>query len=125
MWNNLLWLLLGGGLGTVGRYLLSSGMQQWLGTTLPVGTLGVNVLGCLAIGFLVEWLARAGAHPDVRLFLLTGVLGGFTTFSTFGLDVAGLLEEGRVLAALGYVGLSVVVGVLAVYGGMALSRWAA
>jgi hypothetical protein len=77
----LLLLAAGGAIGTVGRYLVSSLAFRWFHGAFPVGTLAVNLLGSLAAGFLWGWFERAAVPPHLRLFLLAGVLGGFTTFS--------------------------------------------
>jgi CrcB protein len=93
----LLLVAAGGATGAVLRYLLSMRVHGWLGHGFPWGTLCVNVIGSFAMGALFVWLtqwssvARAG---DARLLLMTGVLGGFTTFSAFSLETLGLLEQG-------------------------------
>lgn len=120
--NTILAIAAGGALGAVGRYLAVLAMGRWLGTDFPWGTLTVNVAGGLAMGLL----AGLGAHawqpsPDLRAFLLTGLLGGFTTFSAFSLDVALLWERGEMAAALAYVLASVVCSVGALFAGL----WAA
>lgn len=117
MRNSLLWLWLGGGLGTLGRYLLSTHLHHWFGAHFPFGTLGVNLLGCLLIGVLAEVCTKTSVHPDIRLCLITGVLGGFTTFSAFGLDAIDLLKQGAMASALAYIGSSVLLGIIAVWCG--------
>src|SRR3989338_1151723 len=107
----LIMLVVGGGLGTLMRYLFSGIIYQFAGTRFPYGTLAVNLLGCFLIGFLVavseeKFLLSVNA----RLFLMVGVLGGFTTFSTFMLETANLIRAGETLAALGNVLLSVIIG---------------
>lgn len=120
--NMILAIAAGGALGAVGRYLAVLAVGRWLGESFPWGTLAVNVTGGLAMGLL----AGLGAHawqpsPELRAFLLTGMLGGFTTFSAFSLDVALLWERGEVAAALAYVLASVVCSVGALFAGL----WAA
>ena len=88
-------VFLGGGLGAVGRYVLGLCMTRLMGPGLPWGTLVVNVLGALAMGLLVGWLAhRGGVHQDrLRLLLAVGVLGGFTTFSSYSLEIVLMIER--------------------------------
>ena len=89
----------------------------------PWGTLAVNVLGSLLIGVLAEWFAlRAQLPQPLRLFLITGVLGGFTTFSAFSLEVGLLIERGQMAAAAGYVLASIIGAVGAMFVGMYLVR---
>lgn len=97
----------GGALGSVLRYLLSAGIQQWVGRVFPVGTLLVNVIGCCAIGVLCVWLIERGSVGEAwRSFWMVGVLGGFTTFSTFSLDAFELVQDGHVGRAAAYVAVS-------------------
>lgn len=118
-------VFLGGGIGSVLRHGVNMAAGRWLGTGFPWGTLFVNVVGSTVMGLLVAWFAfRAGAGwtQHVRLFLTTGVLGGFTTFSTFSLDTALLWERDAYAVALGYVAVSIVCGILGLFGGLALVR---
>ena len=116
----------GGGLGAAARYGLDAAVRQWwpaLAARFPAGILLVNVLGCLVFGVLVGAAGGIGAmSPERRLFLLTGVLGGFTTFSTFGHDTAQLLGSGGAGLALVNALASVVLGVGAVFAGLWLGR---
>jgi len=121
------WLLvaLGGGAGSLARYLVGAWVGGWTAATapqrFPYGTLAVNLLGCLAIGVLAALAERQPWFgPGARLFLLTGVLGGFTTFSAFGLDAVDLLRRGEVLLAAVYAGASVLLGLAAVWLGLML-----
>jgi CrcB protein len=120
-------LLVGGGgfLGSVSRWLVAGWVHRALGVSaFPVGTLVVNVAGCLVIG-LAAGLAegRGVLGPEARLFLLLGFLGGFTTFSTFGYETVGLARGGEDLHALANVGLHLGLGLAAVWLGGALARW--
>jgi CrcB protein len=116
---------LGGALGSVARYLLVLQMTRWLGPVFPWGTLAVNVIGGLVIGLLAEAMAlKWSVAPETKLFLITGILGGFTTFSAFSLEVVALVQRGAVGAALTYVVASVVLSVGAVFLGLALVRGA-
>ena len=116
-----LWLFVGGGLGAVMRFALGSWVLARAGDGFPWGTLAVNWVGCLAIGVAAALFAALPHGPGVRLFLVTGVLGGFTTFSTFGHETMALLRDGERLAAAGNVGLQLFVGLGCAWGGYALA----
>ncbi len=114
----------GGAVGAVSRYYLAGWAQRLVSGTFPVGTLTVNVLGCLLIGMLGAFFG--GPHlvrQEYRLLLMIGVLGGFTTFSTFGLETLTLMNEGQ----LGQAGLNVLLsnglGLLAVWLGYRATQW--
>lgn len=112
----------GGAAGSVLRYLLG----QWIGpAAFPASTLIINVTGCLAIGLLASVCRPGGAWPlreDYQLALMVGLLGGYTTFSTFGRETLTLVEHGRWGAAAAYVGLSNALGLGAVWAGQWLGR---
>lgn len=112
---------LGGALGSVGRYLTGVLCLRALGPGFPWATLAVNVLGAFVMGVLVVVLAHFSATRLAPL-LMTGVLGGFTTFSAFALDSATLWERGATLAAGGYVLASLGLSLLAVAAGLLLAR---
>ena len=112
---------LGGALGASGRYLTGLAMARLLGRGFPWGTLVVNILGSFAMGVLVVVLAQLSANR-LAPFLMTGVLGGFTTFSAFSLDVATLYERGDVGQAAIYVAASVGVSLAALFAGLFLTR---
>jgi CrcB protein len=110
---------LGGALGSMARYAVATLMLHDASTRFPFGTLVVNVLGCLVAGLLAGLSERHGAiDADARAFLFAGVLGGFTTFSAFGLDALALMRRGETGAALAYALGSVVLGVVAAWVGM-------
>jgi CrcB protein len=114
---------LGGALGSVARYGVGVWSARAFGVGFPWGTLAVNVLGGLAMGFLAALFAlRAGTSDGTRLFLMTGVLGGFTTFSAFSLDSVALWERGEAGAAAVYVLASVALSIAALAAGLALGR---
>lgn len=99
--KQVLLVVAGGGLGAAARYLLSGAVQRHAGTLFPYGTLAVNTLGCLAIGVLMSMFEdRFLMQPSLRLFLTVGVLGGFTTFSSFSYETIELLRAGSVLAGM-------------------------
>ena len=113
----------GGALGAVGRYLVISAVGLVFGTGLPLGTIVVNVLGSFVLGALVEAMALAWSPPpELRAMLVVGVLGAFTTFSTFSMDVVLLYERGALGQAAVYVGASVVLSIAAFFLGLALLR---
>ncbi len=121
----ILLVFVGAGLGGVLRHGVNVGAARLVGTNFPWGTLTVNVVGSLVMGLAAGYFAfRDGLNwtQHARLFLTTGVLGGFTTFSTFSLDVAVLLERGETGSALIYAMASLVVSVLALFAGLWLVR---
>lgn len=115
---------LGGFAGSVLRYLVSGAVQQWSGSaSFPWGTFVVNLVGCLLIGFLVELAESHGLlGASSRLFLIVGVLGGFTTFSAFGNETMNLLRDSQRGMALANASLHLVVAIGAVWVGRALVR---
>jgi fluoride exporter len=118
-----LWVAAGGALGSAARYLVNVGVGRLLGTGFPWHTLIVNVSGCFAMGALVELMAlRLNVSNEVRAFLSTGILGGFTTFSAFSLDFALLVERKTYVAAGAYATGSVLLSLIAVFAGLAVVR---
>ncbi len=116
-------IALGGAIGALGRYALSNQVTHLLGPGFPWGILIVNVLGCFAMGVIAELGALSwNLSPEVRAFLTTGILGGFTTFSAFALDTALLTERGDMMSAVLYAAGSVGGSVAALYMGLALVR---
>ena len=115
--------MLGGAFGAGARHLVGRATLAWLGAGYPWGTLAVNLLGGFAMGLLAGGLFRFGDHGEQwRLLLGVGVLGGFTTFSAFSLDIVNMIERGDWIAALGYALVSVIGSVLALAGGLMLMR---
>ena len=117
MIRNLLLVALGGAGGSVLRYLLSN-----MNTSFPWGTFAVNVLGSFLIGLLVGLMSKGVLSPEMKLLLVTGFCGGFTTFSAFANESFSMMKAGDVLLTALYVGASVIIGILAVWGGMTLSN---
>lgn len=118
-----LYLAVGGVLGTFLRYAISGWTYRFTDSTFPWGTLIVNLLGTFAVGFLWETFEHTTTSPYLKLFALAGVLGAFTTFSTFGLETFNLLRDGEIKWALMNVLLSNVVGMAMVFLGFATSRF--
>lgn len=122
MWTYIA-IAIGGTLGCWARYGMTSLIQGIFGRGFPLATLVINVLGCFLMGFLfIQTLERVTISPALRAGILTGGLGGFTTFSTFSMEALLLAESGEVPKALLYVGLSVVLGVIAAFSGAYLAR---
>jgi CrcB protein len=121
---HLVLVAVGGAIGASLRHLGNFAALRLLGPGFPWGTMAINIAGSLAMGIFIEVLARrfGGASNELRLFVATGILGGFTTFSAFSLDVAVLWERGAALHALGYVLVSVVGAILALFLGLWLAR---
>ncbi len=120
--NSLLLVMLGGALGSGARHLTGRATLAAFGPDFPAGTLIVNIVGGLLMGLLAGVLSRSGGNEPWRLLLGVGVLGGFTTFSSFSLDVVTLAERGQPAIALGYLLLSVVGSIAALVAGLAIAR---
>ena len=120
----LLWVGFGGFLGSIGRFVIA-GLANRVTPSLafPIGTLTVNILGCFVIGF-IHGLAetRNLLGPDARIFLFIGVLGGFTTYSTFGFESMALLRDGEVLKTTANILLHVILGLFTVWAGDSFGR---
>jgi CrcB protein len=119
------WLLVfvGGGLGAVARHGVNRAGLALLGPGFPWWTMAVNVTGCFAIGLLAGLFGALETGHNARLFLVTGFLGGFTTFSAFSLDALTLWQRGEFPAAAAYAVGSVILSLVAVVAGLAVSRW--
>jgi CrcB protein len=116
-------VFIGGGLGSALRHGVNMLALRLVGTAYPWGTLAINVLGAFVMGLVVEWFAlRASLPQSARLFLTTGILGGFTTFSTYALEIGMLYERGDWLASMAYALGSLVLGVAALFAGLGLVR---
>ncbi|MCW5838509.1 MAG: fluoride efflux transporter CrcB [Anaerolineales bacterium] len=118
---NILWVGVGGALGAMLRYVLSLQMQAGRIALFPYTTLFINLSGCFAIGLLSYWLLQQGHLADYGPLLITGFLGGYTTFSSFGLELLSLLSAGLLGQAAAYVLASNVGGLLAVWAGRAVA----
>ncbi len=119
-----LMVAMGGAIGASGRYMVGVFATRLFGAGFPWGTLIVNIFGSFLMGVLIGALAlRYSVSNEVRAFLAIGILGGFTTFSSFALDFVHLYEKKQYVAGLSYMGFSVVCSILALFLGLALIRW--
>ncbi len=121
MMSTLLQVALGGALGASARYLTGVAATRLMGRDFPWGTLTVTVVGSFLMGCLIVLLAKKGGNALLP-FLAIGVLGGFTTFSSFSLDAVTLYERGQAALAAGYVLASVLLSILGLFAGLALMR---
>lgn len=112
---------IGGGIGAILRYTVSTFTYRFLDGIFPWGTLTVNFIGCFCIGFLWGLFERFVISPNMRLFIFVGILGGFTTFSSYGLETFNLLRDGESKMALLNVLSSNLLGIACVFGGFAAS----
>ncbi len=121
--NQTLAIAAGGALGALLRFWVSSGVYAWLGRGFPYGTLAVNLLGSLAMGFLyILLIERLALGAEWRAFALVGLLGAFTTFSTFSMETLELLDQAEYAKALANVVISVLACVAAAFAGVGLAR---
>jgi CrcB protein len=119
-----LWIALGGALGSMARYATGVYVGRWLGAAFPWSTLLINVAGSFLIGAFAEAFAlQWDTSQSTRAFLVVGVCGGYTTFSTFSLDIVTLLNRGEATLALTYVLASVVIGLAGLYAGLHAVRF--
>jgi len=120
----IIWAMVGGALGSGARHLVNVGFGRWLGMGFPWWTFFVNVSGSFLMGVLIEAFAlKLQGSQDLRTFLATGVLGGYTTFSAFSMDFAHLMQRHDHLQAGLYLAGSVFVSIVALYVGLWLTRW--
>ena len=116
-------VFLGGGVGAALRHGINLGTARFLSNGFPYATFFINITGSFVMGLIAAWFAFKGdASQHWRLFLTTGILGGYTTFSTFSLDAALLYERGQLGLAAGYVIGSVLLGLIGLFAGLALVR---
>lgn len=118
-----LMVALGGALGAVSRFLLGNQVGKAMGSAWPYGTFIINIIGCFCMGVLMTVIVERQLLPAAwRLFLCVGFLGGFTTFSSFGYEAVSLFSKGELIGAVGYVGGSVLVGLVAAVIGVMIGR---
>jgi CrcB protein len=116
------WIALGSALGGAGRYLFGGAVQRWTPGDFPLGTLAINVIGSLLLGFIVRYALETPAiSAEVRAFLTIGFCGGFTTFSTFSYESAVLLQKGEWSRLALYAGFSMALTIAATLAGFALA----
>ncbi len=116
-------VFLGGGLGAMLRHGINVGVGRWLGAGFPWSTFLINITGSLVMGLIAGWFAfKSDASQAWRLFLTTGILGGYTTFSTFSLDAALLYERGEITSAALYILGSVTLSIAGLFAGLWLIR---
>jgi len=124
MLKQLVFVALGGGIGSVLRYLTSLLAQKYNSGPFPLATFTANILGCFLIGLLVGYPTGQGqGAQNLKLLLITGFCGGYTTFSAFALENLALLQENNPWLAFGYTLASIVLGLTVVWAGMALSKY--
>lgn len=115
--KNLIYIFLGGGFGSVLRFLVSGYTQKlWNVNSFPMGTFLVNIVGCFLIGILTSYLGKE--NNQLKFLLVIGFCGGFTTFSTFASESLVLWQNGNYFTVISYLLLSVIVGLIAVYYGL-------
>ena len=110
-------------IGGILRYLLSQFVQSKFLSAFPFGTLTVNIIGCFLIGLVFGLTDRGTLTPEWRLFLATGMIGGFTTFSAFSFETVGLLRDGQLWYATAYIVGSVIIGLLATFIGISIIKF--
>lgn len=121
--NMYIWVALGGAIGASGRFFITSMTGRLFGHGFPWGTMTVNIVGSFIMGALVSYMAlKWSASAEMRAFMTTGILGGFTTFSAFSLDFATLIERKEHIAAFAYAAGSVGLSLLAIFAGLTFAR---
>ena len=113
---------LGSFMGGTGRYLVSKAIQQNIASPFPYATFTVNVIGCFLIGVVYGWSSKNSLDATWQLFLTTGILGGFTTFSAFSMETLNMMNAGLAATAIAYVALSSTFGLMSTFAGYALMR---
>jgi fluoride exporter len=121
--KTILYIALGGALGSVLRYLTTVVMNKYIETTFPYATFVTNIVGCLLIGLFFGYLEKQNAiSQDLKFFLITGLCGGYTTFSAFSLENIQLLQTNQIIIAFLYISLSVFLGLMATWAGLSIVK---
>ncbi len=116
-------VVVGGALGAAARYLIMIGIGHWFGHGFPFATVVINIIGAFLLGSFVQISALFWSpSPELRIFITVGILGSFTTFSTFALDVYMLWGRGEVIEATGYIAVSIIFGIVAFFTGVSVFR---
>jgi fluoride exporter len=114
---------LGSFIGGISRYLVTLFVQNKILSAFPYGTLVVNITGCFLIGVIYALSERANWNPEWRIFLATGIMGGFTTFSSFSNETVSMLRDAEYWPAFSYIALSILIGLAATFGGISLIKY--
>lgn len=123
MLKTIIYIAIGGALGSVLRYLTTVLVSKYWSNHFPLATFIANVLGCFLIGLLIGILEKNNlANSNLKWFLITGFCGGYTTFSAFGYENYSLFQSNNSFLALGYIGLSIFVGLFAIWFGLFISK---
>ena len=121
--KTIFYIAFGGGLGSVLRYLTTVVMNKYVQATFPYATFVTNIIGCLFIGLFFGYLEKQNAvSQDLKFFLITGICGGYTTFSAFSNENVQLLQSNQILVAFLYISLSVFVGLMATWAGLMITK---
>jgi fluoride exporter len=121
--KTIVYIAIGGGLGSVFRYLTAVVINKYFQSSFPYATFVTNILGCLLIGLFFGYLEKQNAiSSDLKFFLITGFCGGYTTFSTFSHENVNLLQNNQILMAFLYISLSVFIGLMATWLGLILAK---
>lgn len=114
---------LGSFIGGISRYLVSVFIQNKFLSTFPYGTLAVNIIGCFLIGIIYGFSERGNMNAEWRIFLATGIMGGFTTFSSFSNETVSMLRDAQYLQAFSYIFFSVIIGLAVTFAGISLIKY--
>jgi len=118
----ILLVAIGGAIGSVLRYAVAILLKSFYSGEFPWHTFTVNIIGCFFIGLIFSWSLQSVSFENVRLFLMVGILGGFTTYSSFGLETFDMIKHGRLMIACTYILATNILGLIAVYSGYAIHK---